>query len=623
MDVSRYGELFLTESREHLSQANQALLELESGPADTEAVNRIFRSMHTLKGMAGAMGYGAIERLTHSMENRLERARSGHDLTPDEIDLLFKSVDSLETLVGAAVDPDSAEDHSTLVDSLIERLNPVGKKPQARKSQPRRSRPAGRPKGVRLGIIIRSDAALKGARAAMAVSTIEKVSAVISVVPPLDEMGDEFDGRFVVTLPVDVDLPIVEEALAAVGEIEGVRNLEETAAQRSGTTRARHIRVDLDRLDALVNLIGEMASERGQLLSLAARIGDSDLEDSAQRISKLTDALRSEVLQSRLTPVWQVFDRFPRLVRDLSRKLGKKVDLEVRGKDTEMDRAVLDEIGDPLVHLLRNAIDHGVETEAERKKAGKPPVGKLVLAAERDRSGVLLRIEDDGKGIDRELLTRRAQDAGIIAPGAGVDGDEELLRILAAPGFSTASSVSEVSGRGVGIDAVMTVIENLGGAVELQNRPGDGTTWLLRIPTTLDIVRALMVGVGGQRYAIPIHQISETTSIEASITEAASGADRLQHGDDSIPLHDLRKLFKIEGERGAHAPVVVLEVGNRRAGVVVDRFVGQQEVVVKSFVAPKGTLPVFSGATLLSDGLPALILDAGGFVKERAEWMTQ
>jgi two-component system chemotaxis sensor kinase CheA len=327
--------------------------------------------------------------------------------------------------------------------------------------------------------------------------------------------------------------------------------------------------------------------------------------------------LQAEIIQARMTPVWQVFDRFPRLVRDLARQLGKQIAFRVEGKEIELDRAILDELGDPLVHLLRNAVDHGIETAAERKRRKKKPEGEIVLAAVRERSSVAISISDDGRGIDRERILEKGKRDGLVGPHVEVLSDDQLLRVLARPGFSTAAAVTNVSGRGVGIDVAMTRIRALGGSIEIRTEAEKGTTFVLRLPVTLAIVRALIAAVGPERYALPLTYVAETVEFGSTAITTMEGREAMVLRDRVVPLVHLRTLLGVTNDAAPpppRRPVIVLEVGDRRTGVVVDGMLSQQEIVVKGFEAPQGTLPVFSGATIMGDGVPALILDAAGLV---------
>jgi two-component system chemotaxis sensor kinase CheA len=473
-------------------------------------------------------------------------------------------------------------------------------------------------------VVLRPDAPLKGVRALLAIKKAETLGTVAQVTPPPAALeSDDFDGRFAFRLDTKAAPEDVERAILSAGEVEKVTLVAEEPGGARGegplgageTGRSRHIRVDLRRLDALMDLIGELVTARGRLNQLAAERRDPLLDDVSIQVSRLSTDLQAEIIQARMTPVWQVFDRFPRLVRDVARQLGKQVAFRVEGKEIELDRAILDELGDPLVHLLRNAVDHGVESPAERKKAGKPPEGEIVLAAVRERGSVVISISDDGRGIDRRRILKKAKAEGAVDAHAEALTDDQLLRVLARPGFSTAEAVTSVSGRGVGIDVAMTRIRALGGTIEIRTEPGKGTAFMLRLPVTLAIVRALIAAVGSERYALPLTYVAETVEFGAARITKVEGREAMVLRDRVVPLVHLRDLLGVGGEAPpARRPVIVLEMGERRAGVVVDGMVSQQEIVVKGFEAPQGTLPVFSGATIMGDGVPALILDAGGLL---------
>ena len=316
-----------------------------------------------------------------------------------------------------------------------------------------------------------------------------------------------------------------------------------------------------------------------------------------------------------MTPVQQVFERFPRLVRDVARQLGKKVAFEMQGGEIELDRSILDEIGDPLVHLIRNALDHGIETPADRKKRKKGPEGRLTLSAQQDRTGVAIRVGDDGRGVDRARILKKAVGEGFLDATTESLDDDTLLRVLARPGFTTAGHVTDVSGRGVGIDVVLTRVRTLGGSVEIRSVEGQGTTFILRLPVTLAIVRVLLARLGEERYAIPLSHVAETVDFDRRLLTAVQGREALVLRDQVIPTVHLRDVLGVAGDPAeGKRPTIILEVGDRRAALVVDALVGQQEIVVEPFKAPHGTLPVFTGAAILGDGRPALILDAAALV---------
>ena len=620
MDLSQYGELFLAESREHLSSVNQHLLEWERNPEATEPVDGIFRAVHTIKGMAATMGYAVVSDLAHRTESLLDMLRLGdHAVTADHFELLFRSADALERAVDLSVSGHEAElDVAQLLAGLDEATSALGPPPrrQSRPSMQALALPDS--PGIRISVQVDPESMLRGARAAVVVGRMEAIGTLHDVRPsPSAFESDDFDGGFEFTLETALATEDIEREIRAAGDIKQVTTGAEQTAPRTaeGTAgRSRHIRVDLQRIDSMMDLIGELVTARDQLNQYGAARAEGDLDDMALKVSRLTSDLQAEIIQVRMTPVWQVFDRFPRLVRDLARQLGKQVEFRVEGKDIELDRAILDEIGDPLVHMLRNAIDHGIEPPDEREAIGKTPQGRIVLSASREKAKVAIQVSDDGRGIDRQMILESAKRGGVVDDEVESLSDEMLLRVLARPGFSTADEVSDVSGRGVGIDVVSTHLRTLGGGLEVETEPGEGTTFTLQLPITLAIVRALTAGVGDERYVLPITHVSETLDLDTSAVVELDGQDGLMYRGDVIPLMDLRDIVNITGDVPGRRPVVVLQIGGRRSGVVVDQVIGQQEIVVKSFDPPSGALPIFSGATILGDGMPVLILDAGGLV---------
>ena len=626
MDVRQYADLFLAESREHLTAFNQLLLEWERDPAATGAVGGIFRAVHTIKGMAATMGYAAVADLAHRVESLLDGVRrSERTANAAMLDLLFRAADALERAIAESV---AGGDPAPGVAALLAELDrEVAAGPAAAAAAAaRESRPSvpvilpqtGPGKGRTVRVTIRVDAQLKGARALLVLRRAEGLGPVSAVTPaPVAFENDAFDGRFSFRLDSAAEAAALTAALVAVGDVERVEVADQAAEAAAGEAqRSRHIRVDLRRLDELMNLTGELVIARGRLHTVAARFAEPDLHDVNGQIARLATALQNEMVAARMVPVWQVFDRFPRMVRDLARQMGKQVAFRVEGKEIELDRAILDEIAEPLVHLLRNSVDHGIESPEERVAKGKPAVGQLVLAALRERSSVAIKVGDDGRGISREKVLSRARQQGLVEADVAALADEELFHLISRAGFSTAEAVTDVSGRGVGIDVVTTAMRALGGSLEVRSEEGAGTTFTLRLPATLAIVRALLARVGDELYAMPLTHVAETFDARPADVQRVQGREAVLLRGQLLPLVRLRDLLGAAAPAALRRgqPVIVLELGERRTGVVVDALVGQQEIVVKSFEAPRGMLPVFSGATILGDGVPALILDAGGLV---------
>jgi two-component system chemotaxis sensor kinase CheA len=642
VDNLQYAELFLTESREHIAGVNKALLELERdprGPGAAPAVASIFRGVHTIKGMGATMGYAIVAELAHELETVLDRVRRG-DLAINVaiMDVLFRATDVLEKAVEAAV---AGRDGEVVATELVATLHTLGV------SAPKRSSggwtiPAPSGAGTLVRIRLAPDTPLRGVRAFIIVKTLRTIGEVTNTEPSLEEIeADGFDTDFAVRLVTTSPAAEVERVIRKAGDVVFVRvdepsrvsgprrpavTIETTPAAtpapaaetRSVVGQARHVRIDVRRLDTLMNLIGELLIARGRLSQLAGELGDVTLEETVTQSSRLIGELRDEITASRMVPVSHIFDRFPRVVRDAARAVGKQIDFVVDGKGIELDRSMLDEIGDSIVHLLRNAVDHGIETPEARTAAGKSPTGRLVLSAARDRSAVVIKVSDDGKGIDRERVLARAKRDGLVDANRTDLTEDELLRLLARPGFSTVDKVTDLSGRGVGVDAVYTRVRALGGAMDIRSVPGQGTTMILRLPLTLAIVRALLVRVADEVYAIPLAHVSETIELESDILKTVKGREVLLARDEVLPLMRLRDLV---GLPAYQAPseielehVVVIDLGDRRAGLVIDELTGQEEIVVKQYDAVREGLPFFGGATLLSDGTPSLIVDVSSLL---------
>lgn len=370
------------------------------------------------------------------------------------------------------------------------------------------------------------------------------------------------------------------------------------------------MRVDAARLDSLMRLAGELVIARGRLNELAKKHGDQELSEAVLHASRLIADIQHEVTTSRMMPVGQAFDRFERMVRDTAHSLGKRVELEIRGMDIEVDKSVLDELADPVLHLLRNSLDHGIETTAERRAAGKNPIARLTLSAERDGSSVLIHVGDDGRGIDRISVLERARAAGMVSGNPETLVDSEVLDLIARPGFSTSERVTQMSGRGVGLDVVATKVKSLGGSVELDTAIGYGTTITLRLPVTLAIIHALLTRAGGEVYALPITHVVETFVLTPGMYAVEDGHETVAVRGETLPAVRLRTRLGYAPDNTIAGHAVVLDLPDKRAALVVDEFIGQQEIVVKAFDAVRGMPPFFSGATILSNGTPALILDA-------------
>lgn len=625
MDLSKYAALFLAESREHLNACNGSLLEWERAPASVEPVDRLFRAIHTIKGMAATMGYAGVAQLAHATENLLDALRHSRvSAGPAIFQLLFRAVDSLAGAVEAAAAGAEQDADRSLITALdVAAVTPQSPGIPGREApaaepvqdEPKLRRASDAPRSRPVQVVISRGAIMRGARAALVLRRAESLGTVSGVQPPLSQLErDEFDGKFFFRLQTRLPEEKIAATLSAVGDVESVQ-FDETASDSDGRGRGRQIRVDLRRLDALMKHVGELVVAKNRLAELSTEAGDPTLSELSGRIARLVSAMQSEVLESRMTPVGEVFQRFPRLARDLSRELGKRIRFDMEGEEIELDRSILDEIGDPLLHLIRNAADHGIEPPDQRVAAGKPAEGRILLAATRERNTVALRVVDDGRGIDRQRILSKAREEGAAADEIELLTDDLLVRVLARPGFSTAQTVSGVSGRGVGVDVVMTRVRALGGTLEVRTELGRGSTFLIRVPLTLAIVRALLAEAGGERYAVPLAYVAETVEFDRRAVTAVRDREALVVRDRVIPTVHLRDLVSVRGNSGStRQPTVILEVGERRTALVVDALLGQQDIVVEPFDAPRGLPSFIGGATILADGKPALILDAAALL---------
>jgi two-component system chemotaxis sensor kinase CheA len=617
VDTGRYIELFLSESREHLRALSRSLLGIEQGGGD-EPVEEAFRAAHTLKGMAAAMGYSAVAHEAHALEDRLESIRSGAlAVDADLIDELLAASDRLHAALETSAFPPPEPDPGA----------EEGREPPAAEAvaSPAVSAPeedlAALLDGVDVGVL-ETDAApaarvlidmaapLKAARATIICRAVAKVSPIVSCDPAA--FDDAFDGDFRLVFPPGADIDLLDAAIREGGEVKAVswETARRTAPRRGGSrgvpapAAGRRVRVDQEHLDSIAEAVGELGILRAELATLVE--ADTQVERVSSEMGRVLDDLEYAILGVRMIPVRDVFERFPRVVRDAARSTGKDVRLVLEGTDITLDRSILEDIGDPLLHLLRNAVDHGIEPAAERRAAGKPPRGTLLLRAARERAAVVIDVEDDGRGISRADVLARARREGLVD---GVDElrDDELLRLLSRPGFTTATSVSSMSGRGVGLDVAVSRVRGLGGSISLTTAPGRGTRFQMRLPLSLALAPALRVQVGGEDYVIPLNHVEEVVELNGAVSRQR-GREVLNLRGDVVPLVRLGEALSCAG-RGAETAAVIAGSGAARGALAVERLIGREQMVVKRFDGPAGTLPCFAGVTLLGDGRPALVLD--------------
>lgn len=691
MDMNQYLSMFIDESNDHLQSLNENMLELENRPDDLGIVQVIFRSAHTLKGMAATMGFEDLSSLTHQMENVLDLVRNDKLKMQDFIfDTLFQSLDALQSMVQDITQGgEGKEDVSSIVASLqaIVRgdIAPFGQQSGA-KAADKASSASGAAirldefqysvleqsiteghKVMYIEVAVREDCQLKAARAYLVFDLLERYGEIVKSHPSVQEIEQEqFDRSFslyyitqkeaaelqgMIMNLSEIDSAQValldhetlsqldsgiKEASVAVEAAEPTANNAEkpaagskaakpeegkTSARPSAVSAApsRTIRVDIDRLDVLMNLFSELLIDRSRLEQLAYEVKRSDLTETVEHMSRVSSDLQNIVLKLRMVQIDSVFNRFPRMIRDLAKSLDKKIDLIIVGAETELDRTVIDEIGDPLVHLLRNAVDHGVEPLEERIAAGKPETGTVELRAFHSGNHVFIEIEDDGHGIDRDKVLAKALKNGVVTESeASTLTDEQVFMLLFAPGFSTAEVISDISGRGVGLDVVKTKIESLSGVVSVDSKLGKGTKFSVQLPLTLSIISAMLIKVGSEKYAIPLSSIVETGLIRREQIRKVHGYTMIPYRDSHIPLMSLAELFDVrdfDEKSEEETEIVVVRKGDRLAALTVEDFIGQNEIVIKNLGKYLPPVQGVAGATILGDGQVALIIDPNAFIK--------
>ncbi len=680
MNTQDYKELFLVEARDYLSTLNNALVVLEKDPGHAEAVKEIFRAAHTLKGMSATMGYAPMTTLTHRMETVMEPVRSGtSSLSTEQVDVLFACLDRLELWVKDLESGNEISEEST--GDLLERLESpadsssgteasAAMMPGVMTAQPDSSGFAfdenereilaqARVNGFslfRLLVRFEPGCVFKEVRAFMVLKNLIPLGEVVKSIPPgpAVEKG-EFDRSFELVLVTENSPQKLRDAVLSVVEVEAAEVSPLEPSELESGTMGRHseigdarisniptvpkpsespglteekaftlptIRVHTSKLDKLMSLVQELVISKVRFEMVASNGEVRELREPLAQLHHITDELQDEIMKVRLIPVKQVFDRFPRMIRDLAKSLGKQVNLEMDGAEVELDRTVIDEIGEPLVHLLRNAVDHGVETPGLRAQEGKDPFGTIRLQAKRERSSVVLSVTDDGKGIDPDRVRQRSVSKGLMtAEEAGKLTDEEAVRLIGQPGFSLAERATEISGRGVGVDAAKTKVESMGGSFRIQSRKGSGTTIFLRFPLTLAIIKALLVRSGGETFAIPVSGVLETLEINPNEKRLLQLQETLLLRDEVLPLYRLGDLLEL----GAPPltlelePVVVVEVGESRVGLLVDSIVGQNEIAIKPLDRFLKKIRGFAGATVLGDGNIALVLDVNSLIEDLRE----
>jgi len=693
MDVSQYLEIFLDETNEHLQSLSDQLMILENEPENEATINEIFRAAHSLKGMAGTMGYKRMQTLTHDMENVFSEVRNGKmKVSSHLIDVLFQALDALEEYKNTIQETreEGTNDNEPIIQELQKILDEgTGKAAPASAPQETKTEPVAAADGadakyktVKLQehevnaiheaigkgmsvyaftVYVQETCILKAARAFLVFKALEELGEIINSSPSVQDIEDEhFDFDFSVFIITSESFDKVKSAIMGVSEIdravgetitadnsmiavasapvqeEPQKEVQAEKAAPASTAVAakdnaskkpavagkpvvnRTVRVDIEKLDVLMNLVSELIIAKNSIVSYSTSANgtseNNGFNEQIEYLESVTTNLHESVMKVRMVPIESVVNKFPRMIRDLSKKLDKKMELFMTGEETELDRTVVDEIGDPLMHLLRNSADHGLESNELRKQRGKSEVGSIFLDAYQDGNNVVIEVRDDGNGIDVEAVKAKAIERGTITAEQGESmSDKEIVDLLFMPSFSTAKQVTDVSGRGVGLDVVKSKIEALGGDVSVKTKLGEGSTFSIRLPLTLAIIQALMVAVGGEKYAISLGSIQTIENIKADEIKYVEAKEVIHLRGNVIPIVRMDQVLGVQTtrEEGSDMIVAIVKKGDALAGLVVDELLGQQEIVIKSLGKYINcSSRIISGATILGDGEVALIIDA-------------
>ena len=686
MDMSQYLGAFLDETDDNVQRLDDLLLALEKNMTDMDVINEIFRAAHTLKGMAGTMGFTNMMGLTHAMEDRLDAARKGtRPLTEADMNRLFQGLDTLQEMADAirGGGNDTQFDVSEMVHDLRNEAAPApaaapeapaqaqaesgGSMLSAQDAEWVKKANSQGANAFSVHVTLSQSCLLKAARAYMVVNRLEEMGEIFRAEPPVDSLEkEEFEFDFTVYVATPAPAGEVKAAIEKIGDVQTADVVEvkadETTSsaqtpsqpQAQGQTPApaqaqvsspaqeqkappqaqgqepakpaakkdtakkgsQTVRVDIGRLDKLMNLVGELVISRARIERLVQEARLRQFDDTLSQLGRISGDIQELVTKLRMVPVSFTFDRFPRLIRDLCKTLNKNVELVLEGEDTELDRTVIDEIGDPMVHLIRNSMDHGIEHPDERKALGKPEKGILKIAAYQEGSGVVIEVSDDGAGIDPEKVKKKAIERGIITEDrAAIMSDEEAQQLVLLPGFSMAKQVTDLSGRGVGMDAVKTKVEALGGQFDLSSKKNEGTHVYIRLPLTLAIVLSLLIKVGKETYAISLENVEETIMVRRDDIKTVHGEPTTLLRGEVLSLNILGDILGSEGvehDRNEY-PVVVVKIGKNKIGFIVSELIGQQEIVIKSLGRFLSKIDGITGGTILGDGNVALILDVASF----------
>ena len=710
MDTAQYLGVFLDEAKEHLQTLNDSIMQLEQEPDSEDCINEIFRAAHSMKGMAGTMGYKRMQDLTHHIEDVFSDVRNGAlKVDSNMVDILFQSLDAVQAYVdnitetqdegteenehlikalsdiragkgGAAASDDApAEGGDAAAPEMVDPSDDspawshMKLEPQVREQCEEESK--GGKKLYGLTVHIQESCVLKAARAFLVIKGLEDIGEIATSEPSSQDIEDEkFENSFSLLLITEEAQEKAVEIAKDVSEIEKVeigdfdlasaKSTEDEEASGAAEAPAqeapqaapaeekkevpapaeakqppakkedgaagakkpvgkpvvnRTVRVDIEKLDVIMNQVSELIIAKNALMSAAqnSNMTNNAVTEQIEYLENVTTELHQSVMNVRMVPLENTLQKFPRMIRDLQKSLGKKFELTMTGEDTEMDRTVVDEIGDPLMHLLRNSADHGIEAPDIRSERGKPETGIIFLHAYQDGNSVVIEIGDDGNGIDAEVVKDKAIEKGVVTPEqAQVLTEQQCVDLLFAPGFSTAKVLSEISGRGVGLDVVKSKVESLNGEVSVKTRLGEGSTWTIRLPLTLAIIQSLMVVVGGEKYAIPLDAIQTIEDVDPKDIELVSNKEVITLRGSVCPLVRMNEVLDNETTRdpNENMVVVVCRKGEQQAGLIIDELIGQLEIVIKPLGKYTSKAKFLSGATILGDGEIALILDPNALI---------
>ncbi|MEH7464762.1 chemotaxis protein CheA [Bacillus thuringiensis] len=641
--------IFFEESEEHLQALNENVLTLEQNPEDMEVVSEIFRSAHTFKGMSASMGFTEMADLTHKMENVLDEIRHGNiAVNADIIDVIFECIDNLEKMVADVQQGGMGNIHVASTKQKLEALLHAEQAVEQIENE-------GNLDDVMYAvhISVQQQAMLKAVRAIMCIEALQNIGEITKTVPTVEEIElDIFDFEFTVHIKTKSSEDEIQQAVRSVSEIEHVEinklevekeekqsvlksekkietsqqspvkeSTKSQAKNKNVKVENRSIRVQLEKIERLMNMFEESVIERGRIDELAEAIQNKELIEHLNRLGDISKDIQNVLLNMRMVPIETVFNRFPRMVRMVAKDLGKKIDLQITGEETEVDKIVIDEIGDPLVHIIRNAIDHGIETVDVRRSVGKSETGTIKLAAFHSGNHVVIQISDDGNGINKGRVLKKAIQNGVVTEAeASKLTDREVYDLILAPGFSTAEVVSDLSGRGVGLDVVKHTISSLGGHVIIESEEGKGSKFRIELPLTLSIIQSMLVQTNETRYAVPLGNIVEAIRVKKEDIQTLQGKDVLNYRDQIIEVKHLSVIFgektleeALDAYEGQMVPVLIVRNSHRSYGLFVNTIIGQREIVLKSlgdFFADSVTY--FSGATILGDGRVVLIVNPEG-----------